>query len=87
MENRLDGNVAGGILGAIFPFDMTTAVATCAGCGLTNQIGAFMTYTHGMGTVVRCPSCDTALMRLANVKDRYLIDMRGMRMLQINEDR
>ena len=87
MENRLDGNVAGGILGAIFPFDMTTAVATCAGCGLTKQIGALMTYAHGMGTVVRCPSCDTALIRVANVKDQYWMDMRGMRLLQISEDR
>ena len=30
---RLDGNAAGGLLNEIFPFEMTTAQATCAGCG------------------------------------------------------
>jgi hypothetical protein len=87
MENRLDGNVAGGILGEIFPFEMTSVLATCAGCGATDPIGAFTAYVHGMGTVVRCPSCDTALMRLAHVKGRFWVDMRGVRVLQISEER
>lgn len=83
MESRLDGNVVGGVLGDIFPFEMTSALATCAGCGLTDPIGAFMAYAHGMGTVVRCPSCDTALIRLAHVRGRYWVDMRGVRVLQL----
>lgn len=87
MESRLDGNVAGGILGAIFPFDMTTAIATCAGCGLTDPIGAFMAYVSAIGTVVRCPRCDMALMRLTNVRGRYWMDTRGMRVLRISEGR
>jgi len=87
MESRLDGNVAGGILGEIFPFEMTSVRATCAGCGRTDAIGAAAAYVHGMGTVVRCPSCDTALIRLAHVKSRYWMDMRGVRVLQISEAR
>jgi hypothetical protein len=87
MENRLDGNVAGGILGEVFPFEMTNAVATCAGCGLTDPIGAFVAYTSGIGTVVRCPNCDTALIRLTHVRGRYWMDMRGVRVLQIDENR
>ena len=87
MESRLDGNVAGGILGVIFPFEMTNVLATCAGCGATDPIGAFTAYVHGMGAVVRCPSCDTALMRLTHVKGRYWVDLRGVRVLQISEAR
>jgi uncharacterized protein DUF6510 len=87
MDGRLDGNVVGGILGEIFPFEMTSALATCAGCGRTDSIGAFAAYVHGMGTVVRCPSCDTALIRLTHVRGRYWMDMRGVRVLQICEDR
>ncbi len=87
MEGRLDGNVAGGILGEIFPFEMTSVRATCAGCGRTDSIGAFAAYVHGMGTVVRCTSCDTALIRLAHMKQRYWMDMRGVRVLQIGEER
>ena len=87
MESRLDGNVVGGILGEIFPFEMTSALATCAGCGITGPIGAFTAYAPGMGTVVRCAACDTALIRLARVKGRYWMDMRGVRVLQLGEAR
>lgn len=58
MENKLDGNAAGGILQEIFPFEMTTVQATCTGCGTTGAIGTLTVYMHGMGTVVRCPACD-----------------------------
>ncbi len=84
-DQHLDGNAAGGVLGAIFPFEMTMAVATCAGCGTTNALGAVMAYMHGMGTVLRCPACDTALIRVAHIRDRYYLDVRGVRTLQIAE--
>ncbi len=84
MENKLDGNAAAGILQEIFPFDMTLVQATCTGCGATDVIGALAAYIHGMGTIVRCPSCDTALIRVAQTRGRYWLDMRGVRFLQIN---
>lgn len=83
MENRLDGNAAAGVLEQIFPFEMTTVEATCAGCGKVNVIGALVVYKHGMGTIVRCPSCDRALIRVTEVEGRYWLDMRGVRVLQI----
>jgi uncharacterized protein DUF6510 len=86
MENKLDGNAAAGILQEIFPFEMTLVQATCAGCGTTNAIGATAVYMHGMGTVVRCPSCDSALIRVAHVKGGYFLDMRGVRALQISAE-
>jgi len=85
MENKLDGNAAAGMLQAIFPFDMTLAQVTCTGCGATNPIGATAAYMHGMGTVIRCPSCDTALIRVAQVRGHSLLDMRGVRVLQMKE--
>jgi hypothetical protein len=86
MENKLDGNAAAGMLQAIFPFEMTLVQATCTVCGATNPIGATAAYMHGMGTVIRCPSCDTALIRVVQVKGRYLLDMRGVRVLQISTE-
>ena len=85
MENKLDGNAATGMLQAIFPFDMTLVQATCEGCGATNAIGATAAYMHGMGTVIRCPSCDTALIRMVHARGRYLLDMRGVRVVQMKE--
>ncbi len=84
MENKLDGNAAAGILQEIFPFDMTLVQATCTGCGATGALGALVTYMHGMGTVLRCPSCDTVLIRVAQIKGRYFLDMQGVRVLQIS---
>ena len=84
MENKLDGNAAAGVLQAIFPFDMTLVQATCTGCGATKAIGATAAYMHGMGTIIRCPSCDTVLIRVAQVKGSYWLDMRGMRVLQLS---
>ena len=81
-EQRLDGNAAAGILGEVFSFEATTAEYTCAGCGGTNRIGAAMAYeVRGLGTIVRCPSCDNALIRLAHNRGRYLVDLRGTRYL------
>jgi Family of unknown function (DUF6510) len=85
MESKLDGNAAGGILHAIFPFEMTDVQATCTGCGTTAAVGALAAYIHGMGTVVRCPVCDTALIRVVHAKGYYWLDMRGVRVLQIGE--
>jgi Family of unknown function (DUF6510) len=85
MENKLDGNAAAGILQAIFPFDMTLVQATCTGCGITHVIGATAAYMQGMGTIVRCPSCDNVLIRVAQIKERYFLDMRGVRVLEIKD--
>jgi len=85
MENKLDGNAAAGILQAIFPFEMTLAQVTCTGCGATNAIGATAAYMHGMGTVIRCPSCDNVLIRVALAGGHYLLDMRGVRVLHMKE--
>jgi hypothetical protein len=86
MEMKLDGNGAGGILHVTFPFDMTLVQATCAGCGATNAFGAMAAYMHGMGTVVRCQACDTVLIRIAQVRGRYLLDMPGIRVLEIGAE-
>jgi hypothetical protein len=83
MENKLDGNVAGGILQSIFPFEMTMAKGICAGCGELRMVGATACYKHGMGTILRCPSCDTVLIRVTEIKGRYWLDMRGVRVLRL----
>ena len=84
MENKLDGNAAAGILQELFPFEMTSVQVTCTGCGLTGAVGTLAVYMHSMGTVVRCPACDTVLMRVVHANGQYWLDMRGVRVLQIS---
>jgi uncharacterized protein DUF6510 len=83
---RLDGNAAGGLLNEIFPFEMTTAEATCGACGNMRLIGELMLYQHGMGAVLRCADCDTALIRITHICGCYRLDLSGMRCLSIAED-
>lgn len=82
-EQHLDGNVAGGVLGQIFAFEMTTAQVTCANCDTTGPIGAAMVYAMEMGTIIRCPGCGEALMRIAQGPGRYWLDFSGMRLMQL----
>jgi hypothetical protein len=86
MDNklRLDGNAAAGPLREVFSFEVTTAQYACEGCGRTDLLGAAMVYeVRGLGIIVRCPSCDNPLIRLAHNRERYLADLRGMRYLTI----
>lgn len=82
MENKLDGNAAGGMLQEVFPFEITTAEGSCNRCGATNQVGALSAYMHGMGVVMRCPECDNVLIHLVHAQGQYWLDMRGIRVLR-----
>lgn len=84
-RHKLDGNAAAGVLREIFPFEMTIAEAACVGCDATYQVGALVAYIHQMGTIVRCPTCDNALIRIAQGRGRYWLDLRGVKYLQIEE--
>ena len=82
---RLDGNAAGGLLNEIFPFEMTAAETTCSGCGALNPIGELMLYRHGMGSILRCPGCDMAVLRITHLRGSYRLDVTGMSYLRIAE--
>ena len=84
-ERRLDGNAAAGTLGEIFAFEMTSAHAACAGCGALWRVGQTMVYMHELGTIVRCATCDNAMIRVGRGPGRYVLDMRGVRYLQAEE--
>jgi hypothetical protein len=86
-EQRLDGNAAAGILEEeIFTFEITTARAACVQCGAAGEIGAQMAYMTEIGTVLRCSSCDNALIRIVrqqNGPQRYWLDLKGVNYLQL----
>jgi hypothetical protein len=77
----LDGNAAAGLLAAIFAIEMTTAETVCDGCGAVAPLGALAVYESRMGTIVRCRGCDAALIRITEIRGRYRLDLRGLRVL------
>ena len=80
----LDGNAIGGILAELFGVEMTTALSTCDGCGRLDVVAELVVYTRSPGIVVRCPGCDSVLMRIVRTRDRYLLDLRGIRSLGLD---
>jgi NAD-dependent SIR2 family protein deacetylase len=85
-ENKLDGNAAAGTLQTIFSFEPTLARVTCKECGSTNPIGETAAYMSRMGTVLRCPTCGNAVIRIVSAKGRSLLDMGGTSVVQINTE-
>lgn len=83
---RVDGNAAAGILSELFVQDLTSARAKCAGCGMTRTIGALMVYAHGMGTVVRCPGCNSVVLRVARTPTHVWLDATGATSIVISRD-
>jgi hypothetical protein len=48
-------------------------------------MGALLDYAHGMGVVVRCPTCDVPVLRIARTPGLYRLDLSGMLRLTIPE--
>ena len=80
---RLDGNAAAGLLREIFGREMTVACGTCTSCGAVGQLGGVHVYMQAPGVVVRCPSCTQVLMRVVRGRDRYWLEMLGVRGVEI----
>ena len=75
---HVDGNAAPEDL---FSRDLTTAIATCAGCGQTGPVATVMVY-ESAGTVLRCPACDAVLMRVVVAGGTTCLEMRGVTALR-----
>jgi hypothetical protein len=84
-EQRLDGNTAAGLLGEIFPFEMTMVRTLCAGCGAMEPAGAELVYADAPGLVMRCLHCESVLLKVVHGGGRYWLDMRGIACLEIHE--
>jgi hypothetical protein len=80
---RLDGNAAAGILSELFVPDLTAARATCAGCGANQAVGALLVYAHGMGTVMRCASCDGVVLCVTRTATQLWLDPTGAKRIII----
>jgi len=80
---RLDGNAAAGVLTQVFCGEPSGAVIVCAGCGAMAPIGALMAYGLELGAILRCPHCDTAVLRLGAAGATLWLDLRGAASLRV----
>ena len=70
-----------GILSEVFVPDITTTRAMCANCGTIRPLGALPVYGQNMGVVMRCPTCDTVVLRVARTPRQLWVDPTGARLL------
>ncbi len=80
----LDGNAAAGELSKIFAVDVTAAEGQCAHCGVIKRFAEAHLYMQSPGIVARCAVCENVLLRLANVRQRVVLDVRGMTFLSLD---
>jgi hypothetical protein len=74
----LDGNAIGGLLIEVFGTEMTTATGTCGSCGSVRQVAEFAVYRPGLGTVVRCRTCEAILMAFVQIHGVTCVDLQGL---------
>jgi len=84
-ELKLDGNAAAGLLQQIFAVEVTTATGTCDGCGAVAAVAELVVYSRGPGTVLRCPHCESVLMKVVTDGARFWVDVRGIRTLELRQ--
>jgi stage V sporulation protein SpoVS len=82
-ELLLDGNAIAGVLSEVFAVEMTSAVGTCAACGATGAVATLRVYVHAPGVVVRCPQCESVLMRIVRNGERAWLEVSGLRSLEL----
>jgi hypothetical protein len=80
---HVDGNAIAGVLEQAFGRDMTVVSGRCGGCGAERELGTLHVY-RAAGIVVRCPDCNTVLMRIVESRDRMWIDARGLETMQLS---
>ena len=81
----LDGNAIGGDLLEIFGVDMTLSKAVCRACGAAGPVAEAVVYIRAPGTVARCRSCSSVLLRIVRGPGRTWIDLGGVRTLVIDK--
>jgi Family of unknown function (DUF6510) len=75
---RLDGNAIAGELFDVFGEEMTTATATCAGCGSGRPLGELAVYRPAPGVVGRCSSCENVMVVIVEIRGVRCVDLLGI---------
>lgn len=82
-ELVLDGNAAAGVLEEIFAVEMTASPTECANCGREGEMGTLLAFTQAPGIVLRCPACESVMIRIVQTPDAILVDARGVPYLRL----
>jgi hypothetical protein len=71
IENPL---AVGCLLDEVFGVDKTASPTTCAHCGRAGDLATLVTITQWTGAVLRCPACETVLLRIGRIPEVIYLD-------------
>jgi hypothetical protein len=83
----LDGNAVAGLLVEIFGGDMTDSPIACAHCGREDELATLLAFTQAPGVVLRCPMCESVVLRIVQTPDAIYLDARGTVYLRLRRPR
>jgi phage FluMu protein Com len=76
--DALDGNAIAGTLMVVFGHEMTMATGTCAHCAKVSLLAEMVVYLQAPGKVARCPTCDSVVMVVSEIRGVNCVDLRGL---------
>lgn len=79
-----DGNAAAGILDDVFSAEMTASPTECAACGREGEVGSLLAFTQAPGVVLRCPACESVMVRIVRSSRSIYLDARGAVYLRLD---
>lgn len=79
----LDGNAVAGLLVEIFGVDMTVSPTVCVHCGREGALATLQAFTQAPGVVLRCPACESVVLRIVQSPDALYLDARGTLYLRL----
>src|SRR5262249_11082463 len=79
---KLDGTAAAGLRQEVVAPEITTAVGTCDNCGTAGAVGGVSLY-KGPGMVLRCPHCNSVLVKVVTDGTRIWLNAGGLRALEL----
>ena len=83
----LDGNAVGGLFDDIFGDDMTVSPTICVHCGRHGDLATLLAFVQAPGVVLRCPTCESVLIRIVQTPDAIYLDARGTTYLRLGRRR
>ena len=79
----LDGNALAGLLHELFDVEMTIAPVECDTCGKIGELGSLWAFAESPGYVLRCPDCQSIVLRMTVTPSQVYLDARGAAYLRI----
>jgi len=77
-----DGDAAARDLSQLFGTDTTHVSGPCLSCGDQVVIAEAHAFLGGPGTVLRCPGCESVLLRMVRSPERTWLEISGMGYLE-----